>query len=311
MRSHAGFWRADRIRAVSAAIVRPLTRRRVAAIAIGAVALLLIALLFMPNVPTVFSVVAHSEYVEGTISPADSEILATTWRFDDVLLCTAAASPCAAGVGNADAPVGVVPNFRGRITLLGGVEFQARRISGGSLRLELSGPADRMRIESDNGASQNVDPPIAIVIQDPEQRVRDGASIVLPFRASRVVVGGEQSSRTPAPQRLLRAAQVSMLGTSLLGGRLIRAGEVALDEGDQFRVESVEPQAGIITTDERPLLNVIYRAKGSRALIRKYELQDILVSASPFERLKNDPALAGLASIFLGLITIYAAIKQG
>ena len=191
-----------------------------------------------------------------------------------------------------------------------GVQFRARRIAGGHLSVVLEGQPDRIRIQSPTGAILAFEAPTRILFADFGKRVEDGTTLVLPFVAKSLTIGREPSMRTPVEQPLLRSAQISMLSRSVIGDRPFFAGEIELDEGDQFSVDTRDEQAGVITVDERPMMNVIYRAEATQARARRFYVpEDILISASPFERLRNDPALAGLVSILMALVAIYGVIK--
>ena len=270
-----------------------------AAFAVAAVATW--ASFFRTN-PTTFALIADTEVVTGKIASLQS--LHVTWHLEQASIIAAETLP-----------------FSGTLEIMSPASFRIERLSNGPLTISLQ-PADdgervSVRLHSEGQPSnvyQQLDESLLLRIVDLQSLAASGNPITLPLLADELILGEEPAAQSFATQGILRSGTLSLLGTTLLGGRVYSARTIDLRLGDQVRVDSDSrtahsrlkegPFSGVVRIDDGPALRVAYQVHGSRVEIRSFFSDPRIEVVTWLDRISNDPLLVALWSLLgLGLAT--------
>lgn len=248
-----------------------------AAVAIG---LALVASLW--PLETTFDVSTSTDRLELTTARGFSEpwfIRCATWR----VLESAAAEP-----------------VDGVLQLDPGVRVGVQRIARGELHIEFGTQSAGHRVGRLVGASgaRRVVPD-STVLTFPAHcfEERGGIQLALPFSGTLRL---PDSGRVPGlpGQPMVHSTVVRLLGRTLLGGRLYDGGKTELGLGDGIEVVDGGSGAGFVFLDASPRLQVSYRTRGSRCLVRRFGGTGYETKVSTWARVRGDEVLQALWSSF-------------
>jgi len=144
-------------------------------------------------------------------------------------------------------------------------------------------------------------------VKNISERVKSGETIVLPITGD-IIVGYEIRFLTHYKTPVLRDGQITILDRRFITGENYSVGPFNLEIGDSFEIQKTSaPSQGFALIDTEPAINLVYRAKGLRGVIKRYQAEDYEIRNSFWSKLYNDEALSitwVLIIILFGIIRI-------
>ena len=133
---------------------------------------------------------------------------------------------------------------------------------------------------------------------DKVKRFTAGETIVLPITGE-ISAGNELRFLTQYKTPVLREGQVTILDRSFIVGENYSVGPFDLKTGDTFEIQNpAVPSQGFILVNEEPAIKLVFRAKGIKGIIKRYQAEDYVLRNSYWSKLYNDEALS-LAWVFI------------
>lgn len=260
-------------------------------------------MLFITPVETAFNIVAQTEYIEGQITSVNEhDNNPFGWYFSNAKLC-----PLFSKNG--------CSTFSGNIALTTGIKFRIRRIANSDLIIVLESKDEHeyVNIHSIGKDSKlkkwKKNLPLSIHVINPQKQAKAGNSITLPLNVRFLKIGFELQPNKIGVQPLLRSGEIQILSRTILSNQSFFAGGTLLNQGDVFTVEKPSTDyVGVVVIDERPTMNISCLVRGNVGYIKRFLVDNIPVSASIFDRIRQDPILVSLTSIFSFLIIVLSTI---
>ena len=271
--------------------------RIVIAVAASSFIIYLVLLVFFDNINTLFNITAHSEIIKfQTVNKPISR-----YNLNNASIYI---------TDNYDFK-NIYNEFNGSLEINKNVKVEIERISQGNIIFLL---------ETENGASignlynsnnQNVlkaNDYMLIEIKKVDSLINNGISIVFPL--SGYVELGKSVDVTIFEETnpVVRTGDITMTGYSNYGsGKYFEAGNEKLYLGDFLEFDKKEA-IGFVSVNDNPALQVAYRIEADEAIIRKPgpkgKNSGYRISASLYDKFKNERFFQGLSMIFAALLVI-------
>jgi len=140
------------------------------------------------------------------------------------------------------------------------------------------------------------------------ERFASGETIVLPISGD-ISVGSDVRFLTHDKLPVLRKGEVTILDRSFIIGENYSVGPFVLGTGDTFEVQDSNVSSqGFISLNEDAAIKLVFRAKGARGVIKRYQSEDYEIKNSYWSKLYNDEALSlawVLIFILFNIIRVY------
>jgi len=259
--------------------------------------LYLTLLIFFDNTNTLFNITAHTEIIKfQTVSKPIS-------RYN---------------LNNASIYVtenynfkNIYNEFNGSLEINKNVKVEIERISQGAIIFLL---------ESENGASIgnlynsnnkkvfSAQDYMLIEIKKIDSLINNGISIVFPLSGFVELGKSVDVEIYDETNPVVRTGDVAMTGYSNFGsGKYFEAGNEKLYLGDFLEFDNIEA-IGFVSINDNPALQVAYRIEAEEAIIRKPgpkgKNSGYRISASLYDKFKNERFFQGLSMIFAALLVI-------
>lgn len=201
--------------------------------------------------------------------------------------------------------------FSGSIELLPDVTITLTRIASGDLTVKLSHPGGKPTaklIDEDEEYAGNLSGCAFFHIKDIESRSNKGETIVFPVTGN-IEVGNEIRFLTHTKTPLLHSGKISILDKTFFVNENYSVGPFELEMGDSFIVENQSvPSQGFVSITAEPAIHLVFRAKGSHGLIKRYQSESYKLKNSVWSKLYQDEALSIMwmsVLVMLGIIRTY------
>lgn len=207
--------------------------------------------------------------------------------------------------------------FDGRFEVAANTDVVVERIAQGPVRITLEAAGERAGVylqrDEQVGAAGSY---VEFVVADPDARAQKGRTLLVPVSGT-VEPGRDVGRGGTGTTSILRSGKVTMLGRSVFSqwfapeAEVFEAGSVALDAGDQFRVEDAETEAyGFVVVDERPGLTAAYRVQGRRGIVSRPgpTTSGYSVSVSFVDRILHDRLFQAFSMAFAALIALITLV---
>ena len=146
-----------------------------------------------------------------------------------------------------------------------------------------------------------------------DERSKQGETIVLPVTGD-ITAGRDIRFLTNYKTPVLLSGNVTILDRTLLIGENYSVGPFELELGDTFVIKKPEVVSrGFVRVNAEPAINLVFRAKGERALIKRYQSESFELVNSIWSKLYQDKALSiawVLVVLLLGAIRIHLRIMS-
>ena len=218
--------------------------------------------------------------------------------------------------------------FTGSIKINPSVQITFTRIADGGLSVTMyrnknkslndpDGDKDNYSVgdlyDEDDEYSESLTNCAFFEINDIAERIKLGKSIVLPITGE-IEAGNEIRFLTQQKNPVLREGKITILARSFMVGENYIVGPFDLEMGDSFEIQKTEieknsvPSQGFVLVNEKPAINLVFRAEGIRGLIKRYQSEDYELKNSYWSKLYNDEALYlswALIIILFNIIRVY------
>lgn len=150
-------------------------------------------------------------------------------------------------------------------------------------------------------------------IDNIDARSKQGETIVLPVTGD-ITAGRDIRFLTNYKTPVLLSGNVTILDKTLLVNENYSVGPFELELGDTFVIKKPEVVSrGFVRVNAEPAINLVFRAKGERALIKRYQSESFELVNSIWSKLYQDKALSiawVLVVLLLGAIRIHLRIMS-
>jgi len=140
------------------------------------------------------------------------------------------------------------------------------------------------------------------------ERTSRGETIVLPVTGD-ISAGSEIRFLTQSSMPILREGQVTILDRSFMTDENYSVGPFSLEAGDTFKVHNSKVSSqGFVLVNENAAINLTFRAKGLRGVIKRYQSEDYELRNSYWSKLYHDESLSLawiLIIVLFNIIRIY------
>lgn len=204
-------------------------------------------------------------------------------------------------------------HFTGSININPFVQLTLTRIAKGDLSVQMY---------TDNGSvgdlfdiEDEFDSPLSncafFNIKNISDRANRGETIVLPLTGD-IVAGKEIRFLTQDTTPLLKSGKIKILDRSIWTGENYSVDPFDLEIGDLFEIqktkEPVIPSQGFALINEEPAINLVFRATGYRAVIKRFQSENYELRNSFWSKLYHDEGLLitwGVIIFLFSIIRIY------
>ncbi|MBU1171445.1 MAG: hypothetical protein KKD44_17975 [Proteobacteria bacterium] len=198
--------------------------------------------------------------------------------------------------------------FSGTIEIHPDIEIILTRIAGGDLTVKLydsEGKATATLFDEEEEPVGTLSDCAFFHVTDIEKRAQAGETIVLPVTGD-IRVGHEirflNSYKTP----ILYSGNVTILDKTFMFNDYYSVGPFPLEKGDSFTVmDQHVPSQGFISVNNEPAIQLVFRAKGSRGLIKRYQSEGYELHNGIWSKFYHDEALSAtwmLVFLMIGMI---------
>ena len=146
------------------------------------------------------------------------------------------------------------------------------------------------------------------VINNISELVSSGKTIVFPI-TGKITAGNEIRFLTQTKNPVLREGKVTILDRSFVFGEHYSVGPFDLETGDSFEIRRhTVPSQGFVLINEKPAINLVYRAKAFRGVIKRYQSENFELRNSYWSKIYNDESLSLswlLIAILFNVIRVY------
>lgn len=201
--------------------------------------------------------------------------------------------------------------FTGSLSINPSVYLTLTRVAFGDLKVTLYSSEDKSVGDLYNEEDEYVNSLTSCAffyIRKIAERTGKGDTIVLPVTGD-ISVGSEIRFLTQSSMPVLRAGQVTILDRSFVTGENYSVGPFSLETGDNFTVHnSTVSSQGFILINENAAINLVFRAKGFRGVINRYQSEDYELRNSYWSKLYHDESLSLawiLIIVLFNVIRIY------
>ena len=201
--------------------------------------------------------------------------------------------------------------FSGSISVNPSIQITFTRIAFGDLKVTLYSNENKsvgdLYDEEDEHVSSLTNCSFFYITKLAE-RSASGNTIVLPISGD-ISAGSDIRFLTQNKMPVLKEGEVTILDRSFIIGENYSVGPYALGTGDTFEVQdsSVSSQ-GFISINEDAAIKLVFRAKGLKGIIKRYQSEDYEIRNSYWSKLYHDEALSlawVLIFILFNIIRVY------
>jgi len=261
------------------------------------VVLYFILLFFFDNINTLFNITAHTEIVKF------QTVHKPTSRYN---------------LNNASIYVtenftfkNIYDSFNGSLEINKNVKVEIERISKGTIFFSLEGENGKSignLYDSGNKKVLKAEDYMLIEISKVDSLLNDGISIVFPLSGIVKLGKSVDIEIFEETNPVLRTGDITMTGYSGFGsGQYFEAGNKKLYLGDCLEFEEKEA-IGFVSVNDNPALQVAYRIEADQAIIRKPgpkgKNSGYRISASVYDKFKNDRLFQGVSLIFASILVL-------
>lgn len=257
----------------------------------------LILLIYFDNTNTLFNITAHTEIIKfQTVNKPIS-------RYN---------------LNNASIYVtenyefkNIYNEFNGSLELNKNVKVEIERISQGDIIFLLeteNGASIGNLYNSNNKKVYDINDYMFIEIKNIDSLINNGISIVFPLSGYVELGKSVDVQIFDETNPVVRTGDIAMTGYSHYGsGKYFEAGSEKLYLGDFLEFDKKEA-IGFVSVNDNPALQVAYRIEADEAIIRKPgpkgKNSGYRISASLYDKFKNERFFQGLSMIFAALLVI-------
>ena len=199
--------------------------------------------------------------------------------------------------------------FTGSISLNSEIQIIITRIAAGDLSVKLYSPKGKPVGVLYDDEDENVGTLSECAffhVRDIAKRADAGETVVLPITGD-IFVGHEIRFLTHHKNPVLRSGNITILDKAFATNENYSVGPFTLETGDSFTLEKPSvPSQGFALVDANPAIHLVYRGKGSRGVVKRYQAEDYELRNSFWSKLYNDESLS-LA--WVGIVLILGVIR--
>ena len=206
--------------------------------------------------------------------------------------------------------------FTGTIKLRADTVVTLTRIAEGDLSVKLLGKNEQPTGELFDLEDESVgllSDCAFFKIDNIDVRSKQGETIVLPVTGD-ITTGRDIRFLTDHKTPVLLSGNVTILDRTLLVNENYIVGPFELELGDAFVIKEPEVVSrGFVRVNTDPAIKLVFRAKGERALIKRYQSESFELVNSIWSKLYQDKALSiawVLVVLLLGAIRIHLRIMS-
>jgi hypothetical protein len=250
--------------------------------------------------PTTYSISAITEQVHVTTQDTPM----SRWHVKDIEI----SKTCP------DEPEDIIlMSFTGSININPFVQLTLTRLATGDLSVEMY--TDNESVGDLFDKEDEYDSPLSnctfFYIRNISDRANRGKTIVLPLTGN-IVAGKEIRFLTQSTTPLLKSGNVTILDRAFWTGENYSVGPFDLETGDLLDIkktkEPVIPSQGFALINDEPAINLVFRATGYRAVIKRFQAENYELRNSFWSKLYRDEGLLitwGVIIFLFSIIRIY------
>lgn len=143
-------------------------------------------------------------------------------------------------------------------------------------------------------------------ISNIKELAESGKTIVLPITGD-ITVGNKIRFLTQNKTPVLRKGQITILDRTFIIGENYSVAPFKLEAGDSFEIKQpTVPSQGFVLINEKPAINLVYRAKGFKGIIKRYQSEDYELRNSYWSKLYHDEILS---LSWISIIVLFNVIR--